>query len=482
MPQTVARHKTAICRSEISRPVRLALSDGLLNNNTSLFDYGCGQGGDLRRLAQIGIPAFGWDPVHAPGNAVIQSPVVNLGYVVNVIEDPRERQETLQKAWALAEKVLIVSARLTTEMKALGNTTEFADGCLTSLGTFQKFYDQHELKTWIEQSLKTTALPAGPGIFYVFRDEVARFTFQSSRYRRRIAAPCHSRSVELFNQHEGLLTPLISFVTDHGRLPEDDELENASELHGVFGTTKRAFRTVQLATSKEQWEEITKERAQELLIYLALSQFDGRPKYSQLPLHLQRDVRSFFSRYNKACQQADKMLFSIGKIEHINAACNDATLGKLLPSALYIHESALDKLSPYLRLYEGCARGLIGRVDGVNLIKLDRNEPRISYLCYPEFETDPHPVLTLSVTVHLQTFRVKYRNYKHHKNPPILHRKEAFLSPDHPLYEKFARLTRIEQSKSLYEDTSRIGTRDGWNEVLENKGYYLRGHRLLRRS
>ena len=59
---------------------------------------------------------------------------------------PVERQETLQKSWSLAEKVLIVSARLTTETKALGNTTEFADGCLTSRGTFQKFYDQHELK------------------------------------------------------------------------------------------------------------------------------------------------------------------------------------------------------------------------------------------------------------------------------------------------------------------------------------------------
>ena len=32
---------------------------------------------------------------------------------------------------------------------------------------------------------------------------------------------------------------------------------------------------------------------------------------------------------------------------------------------------------------------------------------------------------------------------------------------DHLLYEKFARLTRVEKSKSVYEETSRIGTREG---------------------
>ena len=480
MQHAVARDKTAIARSELSRPVKFALADGLLKGEKHLFDYGCGYGGDLVRLDAMGIPASGWDPVHKPNAALQQAPVVNIGYVVNVIEDPVEREEALQKAWSLAESVLIVSARLTSEARALGDTTEFADGCLTSRGTFQKFYEQHELKSWIEQSLNTTALPAGPGVFYVFREEEARAAFQFARHRRQIAAPRRSRSVELFNDHEKLLNPLIAFVTERGRLPAEDELENGAALHEVFGSTKRAFRVVQLATTKEQWDEIANERAQELLIYLALSQFDGRPKYSSLPRDLQLDVKSFFSRYNRACEKADKLLFSIGDIEIIDNACANSEIGKALPSALYIHESALDQLTPVLRLYEGCARGLIGRVDEANLIKLNRIEPKITYLSYPDFETDPHPVLDQSVTVHLQTFRVRYRNYRKHRNPPILHRKETFLAPNHELYEKFERLTRIEESKGLYKNTALIGTRDGWNNVLASKGYYFRGHRLLR--
>src|SRR5262245_51696416 len=40
--QDIPRYKTAIGRSTLSRPVKLALADGLIDSETSLFDYGCG--------------------------------------------------------------------------------------------------------------------------------------------------------------------------------------------------------------------------------------------------------------------------------------------------------------------------------------------------------------------------------------------------------------------------------------------------------
>jgi len=53
---------------------------------------------------------------------------------------------------------------------------------------------------------------------------------------------------------------------------------------------------------------------------------------------------------------------------------------------------------------------------------------------------------------------------------------------EHPLRAEFARLTRLEEAKGLYADTSRIGTRDGWEAILAAKGLTFRGHRLVRRS
>ena len=224
---------------------------------------------------------------------------------------------------------------------------------------------------------------------------------------------------------------------------------------------------------------IEQQRSTELLIFLGLSRFEGRPKFSGLPAALRHDVRSFFGSYKKACADADGLLFSIGRDEVRKSALDASSIGKRLPSALYVHESALAALSPQLQLLEGCARALIGRVEGANLIKLHRDEPKVSYLSYPGFETDPHPALAHSLSVHLQTFRVREREFDPHRNPPILHRKEAFLETGHPFHEKFARLTRIEEEKGLFDDTTMIGRRDAWNALLAANKLYLSGHRLL---
>jgi DNA phosphorothioation-associated putative methyltransferase len=72
----------------LSRPIKLALSDGLIDPETALFDYGCGRGDDLRILSVMGYSGTGWDPVHRPDAAMQPAPVVNLGYVVNVIQKP----------------------------------------------------------------------------------------------------------------------------------------------------------------------------------------------------------------------------------------------------------------------------------------------------------------------------------------------------------------------------------------------------------
>jgi DNA phosphorothioation-associated putative methyltransferase len=203
----VARHKTAISRPGLSRPIRVALADGVLSSDKSVFDYGCGIGGDLRRLRAHGFQAEGWDPVHSPKESLRPSSVVNLGYVVNVIESPTERVDTLRKAWDLALDVLIVSARLSGEGRFLSDAGDFADGCLTGRRTFQKFFDQHELRNWIDQTLHASSVPAAPGIFYVFRTEEARSAFLASRWRRRIAAPRLARSPNSISSMSSFCSP-----------------------------------------------------------------------------------------------------------------------------------------------------------------------------------------------------------------------------------------------------------------------------------
>jgi DNA phosphorothioation-associated putative methyltransferase len=405
---SVARHRTAIQRHTFSRPVRQALEAGLITRGTNVFDYGCGHGDDIRHLRRRGIRCAGWDPVHRPRGQRRPADVVNLGYVVNVIEDTGERATILREAWGLTRKLLIVSARLTVDARA--GQQSYEDGYLTQRGTFQKYYQQHELREWLDETLGVASVPAGPGIFYIFRDAELRQSFMAARYRRRAQAPRLRHSDVVFEQHSALFEPLMAFLTARGRLPDESELEEAPQIRQVLGSLRRSFMIIRRVTGAEQWERIREERAQDLLVYLALSRFDGRPRFSNLPHDLQLDVRAFFSTYRRACDRADELLFSAGNLQTIDEACRAAPVGKRTPSAFYVHISALPSLPPVLRVYEGCARGYIGTVEGANIIKLHRHKPQVSYLSYPDFERDPHPALAASLIVPLQTFRIQYRD------------------------------------------------------------------------
>lgn len=178
------RHRTALRRHELSRPVRLLLSDGLLADARTFFDYGCGHGGDVRRLGSMGFSVSGWDPVHSPNTDRRSAEVVNLGYVVNVVEAAGERAEVLRAAWLLARKCLVVSARLRGELADTKPSGAFADGIVTQRGTFQKFYEQGELRDWIKTTLGVSPVAAAPGIFYIFRQASERANFLAARYRR----------------------------------------------------------------------------------------------------------------------------------------------------------------------------------------------------------------------------------------------------------------------------------------------------------
>src|SRR5690242_19209640 len=117
MSSATRRHRTAMSRNSLSRPVSLALHDGIVQPNDSVFDYGCGRGGDIRYLCALGFRAGGWDPAFNPDAERSAADVVNFGYVANVIEDPAERADALRAAWALTQRVLVVAARVDWEAR-----------------------------------------------------------------------------------------------------------------------------------------------------------------------------------------------------------------------------------------------------------------------------------------------------------------------------------------------------------------------------
>ena len=128
-------------------------------------------------------------------------------------------------------------------------------------------------------------------------------------------------------------------------------------------------------------------------------------------------------------------------------------------------------------MYEGAARTITGNVDDATLGKINRQKPQVSFLVYPDFDTDPHPALKASIVAKLGEIRLKHRYFGDSENPPILHRKDSFVPESYPLFGKFARLTQQEERAGLLARND-IGTLAGWTAVPTDARMELRGHQL----
>ncbi|MFM7325749.1 MAG: DNA phosphorothioation-associated putative methyltransferase, partial [Nodosilinea sp.] len=248
-PAPIQRHRAAIARVTASKPLRLALEAGLIPPGSRYFDYGCGHGMDVEYLHRLGYSSQGWDPHFRPHSPRQPADVVNLAYVINVIEDTSERRQALIEAWQLAESLLIVAAQVLVEHPTAG-AIPYGDGIITRRQTFQKYYDQEELKAYIDQVLGVDAIPIALGIYLVFRDQAQAENFRASRWRRRAATPGPRLRVSRFETYRQQLQPLMDFYAERGRLPRGEELspDSLAPLQATFGSLRRAFAVVLQAT------------------------------------------------------------------------------------------------------------------------------------------------------------------------------------------------------------------------------------------
>jgi DNA phosphorothioation-associated putative methyltransferase len=172
----------------------------LINPSVDILDYGCGRGDDIHGLTTSGMKACGWGPHYAPDGPKLEADVVNLGFVINVIEDLDERTEALRGAYALAKKVLAVAAMLASQVTQPGNP--YRDGFITSRNTFQKYYTQTQLAEFIADVLNEEPVPVCPGVFLSFETKIWSRVFSLvGSAMSRSCSGLNGRSRHVFESH-----------------------------------------------------------------------------------------------------------------------------------------------------------------------------------------------------------------------------------------------------------------------------------------
>ena len=474
---TVHRHRTALQRYSLSTPMQALFRHGYLDGRGSLFDYGCGRGDDVRILRGLGVDATGWDPHFAPGNDRREADVVNLGYVINVIEDAGERRAALVGAYALSRRVLAVAALLGGRT-AYEQHRLFRDGVLTTRGTFQKHFSQQELRGYLETTLGREPIAVAPGVFFVFRDDDAEQRFLAARQTlsrcpvrlprvkiERPARPARPARVpkpprlSRWERHRELLEEFWSCCLGLGRLPREGEYPRLPDLRAAVGTPQAALKKLREERGEASLEAARRGRMDDLLVYLALNLFERRRSFRRLPENLQRDIAGFWGSYAEAQAGAEALLYSLGKTAVIHEACvsaSQAALGCLDGDhALQLHASLVPRLPAVLRAYVGCASRLYGEVEAADLVKIHVQSGKLSLMTYDDFAGKPLPRLLERVKVNLRTQSVQFFDYGEAGNEQLLYNKSRYLTAD---FERYDDQVRFDEDLSKLElDLSGFG-------------------------
>lgn len=384
---TVHRHRTALVRQALSQPMSLAVRHSIVHPGVTVFDYGCGQGDDLRALTAAGVRASGWDPHFAPDMLRHEAEVVNLGFVLNVIEDPDERIIALKAAWALAARVLIVSVMIAGTVPVHG-FTQFGDGYLTSRGTFQKYYQQAELKAVLMQTTGVEPIALAPGIFVLFRspEEEQDFLLDRSHgrrasteaYRIERRASASNAKPKLIDRIADAIDAINEFALRRGRLPHPEEMPSVvrEQLVAERVSFLRALEISQdTRIDMDLFARTAALRREDLLVHQALnilnrSQTAARPSPSMM-----RDIRQHFGTQQQFGEQSLEYLHALADPQRTAAAMRrsaEAGLGAIDEDGrLLIDSGRVIYLEGLLRCYVGCAVYLAGEIDQDHIIRLD---------------------------------------------------------------------------------------------------------------
>jgi DNA phosphorothioation-associated putative methyltransferase len=439
----IAREKTAIVRYELSAPIKILAKNGFLEGQFSIFDYGCGRGDDLRELEAHGLDVLGWDPNFLPDADRVKSDLVNIGFVINVIEERNERTEAIHGAWELSEKLLVVSAMLANE-KYLAQFTPYKDGIITSRNTFQKYYTQSELKLFIELALDEQAIAVAPGIYFVFKDKVLEQEFLQNRHRRQHSwehktQPVVSNKAEeqlLISQNIDMFDEFWKLCLLLGRCPSIDEFTECDALLEITGTTKKAYRLAKQYYGTGELDVARQMRLEDLLVYFAVGLFGKRETYQNLPPQTKRDIKEFFDTNKNAKTQATELLFQIAEIDKIEEEClsaNEYLPASVLdtefgrPHSLTFHKKFMDLLSPLLRVYVCSALQLYGELDDIQLIKVHITSGKLTLLGYEDFETAKQPRLKERVKIKMAEQDVDFFDYLEISENTSLLNKYSFI-------------------------------------------------------
>ena len=227
-----------------------------------------------------------------------------------------------------------------------------------------------------------------------------------------------------------------------GRIPRQEEFKETKDLRSKFGTPNSAKKLFVEKFGEETLTQAFELRKNDILVYLALSNFNKRVPFYHLSNRVQNDIKTFLGSYKSGLEKSRELLFSIGDTDVITELCNKTEFGYFDHKALYINRDLIKDLHPILRIYIGCAGILYGDLKNVDIIKIHKKSGKVTLLIYDDFEKKSFPELIERVKVNLRKQQIDFFDHKSETHQQVLYFKERYVPDKYPLKEKWVKFSK----------------------------------------
>lgn len=456
--------------------MRLLFESGLVNEDSSVLDYGCGRGDDVRFLKELGVQATGWDPYYAENEKfLVEAQIVNLGFVINVIEDPSERIAVLKNSFKYAKQCLSVAVMLPSQNDA-SHVIPYADGHITSTKTFQKYYEQAEILQLLKNTFSVMPIAAAPGVFFIFKDENAEQDYLLKRQlgivrdydpsrleikrkekerlqaaKRELQDRKRAANLARAREFDRLAKQVAQQTLKMGRKPTLDELpshirrklrDGDFRYATVFSAASRMFTAQELNAAVQVKKE-------NLLLFFSMYLFSGRPKYNSLSASLQKDVRLYFTSMAATEKAAKEFLYSLGNDDLLHddslLAAGDST-GYLENDKLVLLAENVGKLPLRLRGLLSVANRISGQLPSHHIIKIHIKSKKITYLVVDDWNAAAIPRIIDRVIVDLKANSVVTISHSNRGEVKVFYLKSRLMAKDDKNFEAQSKFDELLQS------------------------------------
>jgi DNA phosphorothioation-associated putative methyltransferase len=275
----------------------------------------------------------------------------------------------------------------------------------------------------------------------VFRDPDDAELFEAARNRRHIdwsevstqlkfstptARDC--RLVGRYELHKQLFDDFWHSMLELGRPPEPGEFFRLPEVKKSGASLNKAIALVASIHGEQLLKVARQTRMEDVLVYLAMTNFRKRFLRREIPLRIKNDIRCFFGDIPTAQAKARELLFAAGDVGEIALSIDSLRLGVWDPKEMQLtfHRSLLPKLPPILRVFVHCGAVRYGNPAEADLIKIHVRSAKLTFLHYDDFDSKEAPLLITRIKINLRTQFVEVFDHRTETQP--LANKSAFTT------------------------------------------------------